>query len=317
MSNSPFSESGGLGDAQHTPLPPPDLIFADAFNGGLAFKTLKPEELLKKKSVLKVLESIEDRKRVADIVHACTGMLRSIILARYDVRRFAEDIEAGIQADPAIASSFIETLGVDYFLKCMSYEELYAAFMESAWLLEDKPAHRGYAASLCNSLIKYEAFGGRVRTLDHIFEAITIQALMSDDVPHELRTRLFNAAYRGARKYNSKHLAEYVFEMNVDGKGTNGVPLMELAEYLPVEYLARPFAAYADAVGVAQTRIDRPSELPPSDHPAMVLPVKPPPLPPSLVPRPDPPAVEYGPLPPTEEQDSQPPPADGSGFKSW
>lgn len=297
MSNSPFSDSGAHSDATQLPLPDPQPIIAALFDGALAFEILKPEDLLKQHTPLKVLESIEDKERAADIVHACTGMLRAIILARYDVRRFAEDIDAGIRADPSIAKRFVDALGVDYFLQCMSHEQLYTVVMETGWMLPDRngPATRGFAASLCNALLKCEAFGSRVVTLEHIFSAISIEGLMSDHVPHALRTRLFNAAYRGGRKYGSKHLAEFVFELNVDGKGADGVPLMELAEELPVEYLARPFAAYAKLIGLADAKVDRPSVLPPSDHPAVAPP--PFPFPPALkIPRPDPPAGEiYGP----------------------
>lgn len=270
MSNSPFSDSGAHSDATQLPLPDSQPVFAALFDGALAFGILKPEDLLKKHTPLKVLESIEDKERVADIVHACTGMHRTIILARYDVRRFAEDIDAGIQADPAIAKLFIDALGVDYFLQCMQPAELYSVVMETAWMLRDEPATRGFAASLCNTLMKHESFGGRVKTLDHIFSAITIEALMSDHVPHELRTRMFTAAYKGGRKYGSKHLAEYVFDKDV-----GGVLLIELAEHLPVEYLARPFAAYAQLIEIADAKVDRPSVLPPSDHPAMAPPIPP------------------------------------------
>jgi hypothetical protein len=291
VSHSPHSDSGSHSEATPFPLPDPQPVFAALFDGALGFGILKPEDLLKKHTPLKVLESIEDKERVTDIVHACTGMLKSIILARYDIRRFAEDIDAGIKADPLIAKRFIDALGVDYFLQCMEPVELYNVVMETLWMTRDEPATRGFAASLCNALMKHEAFGGRVKTLDHIFSAITIEALMSDHVPHGLRTRMFTATYKGARKYGSKHLAEYVFDKDV-----GGVVLIELAEHLPVEYLARPFAAYVDKLGITETQVDRPSVLPPSDHPAVAPPPMPllPPTP--KIPRPDPPPVPvYGP----------------------
>lgn len=276
MSTTPHSDSGAFSDATQLPQDVAKAVFGELFNGALVYGILKSEDLLKRHTPLKVLESIEDRERVADIVHASIGTMRAIILARYDVRRFAEDIDAGIKADPSVAKCFIEALGVDYFLECMSLEELYGAVMETLWMTRDEPMTRAYAASLCSALVKNNAFGSPAKTLEHIATAITDDVLMSDAVPHGLRTRLFSAMRRGSRKYPTKYLAEYLFEETF-----NGVPLTELAEHLPVEPLARPFAAFVDSLGIIKTHVERPSELPPSDHPDMKLLAAPPPVPPA------------------------------------
>lgn len=275
MTHSPTSDSGARSEAAQLPLPPPEPVFADFFNAALVFRIITAEMLLELFPAKRVLASIESRDRVVEIVHATIGTLPAIIRARYDVMRFAEDIQAGVEADPQIAKRFLETIGVDYFLAKMPLADLYQVVMSTGWMLEDKPTHRGFAASLLLSLVKHEAFGTAVRTLDHITKAIGLETLMSDSVPHALRTRLLTAAYKGARRYGGQHLAEYLFDA-----AAGGVPFDELGEYLPVEPMARAFALYVDRLEIVKTAVERPSELPPLDHPAMA----PPPFP--AVPRP-------------------------------
>ncbi len=210
MSNSPHSDSGARSEATQLPMPPPEPVFGDFFNGALVFGIVKPEMLLEIFPAGKVLESLDNQDRVIEIVHATIGTLPAIIKARYDVPRFAADIQAGVDADPAIAKRFLEAIGVDFFLAKMPLADLYGVVMGTGWMLEDKPTHRGFAASLCLSLVKHEAFGSAVRTLDHIVKAIGLDTLMDDAVPREMRTRLLTAAYKGARKYGGQHLSEYM-----------------------------------------------------------------------------------------------------------
>lgn len=312
--DSPFSSSGLSGSGLHHDsgsheLPDPKLVFSDFFNGLLVFNVVKPEIYLERFTPSRVLEALKaDRERVADIVSNTTGMRRSIVLSRYDLARYAEDIEAGMKEEPEIAKIFLDQIGVDFFLEHMPLQEHYEIGMGAGWMLKDSPRHRGLAASLCNSLAKHNAFGSPVRTLEYIKSAISIDTLMSDAMPHVLKTRIVEAMCRGAKKYGGKHLAEYMFD-----KAFGGVSFVEMAEHLPVEPLARPFAAYVDMLKLVETQIERPSELPPSDHPAVQiegaaspdrpLVPKPPPFVPPLPALTDgaPPPV-YGPKPPNTEE---------------
>ncbi len=260
------SYSSGTGSVSETrPLPPPEPVFQEFFDSALVFGVLKPPKLLDIYPVRRVLEELSEdsRERVADIVHACIGTMRSVILKRYNVERFADDIQAGIEEDPDVAKRFVDSIGVDFFMAKMPLADLYRLVMGTGWMLEDTPQHRGFAASMCRSLVNHKAFGSLVRTLEHIFVAIGTDALMSDAMPQSLRKRLMDAAHRGVKKYKGHYISEYIFDKD------DGVPFEEMAAHLPVEPLARPFAAFVNLLDLAETGIDRPSELPPSEHPAM------------------------------------------------
>src|SRR6185369_3809338 len=105
--------------------------------------------------------------------------------------------------------------------------------------------HRGFAAQLCDILLKNEAFGSRLETLHAIEKAIGFDVLFSDKTPEALRIRMINAVNKGCRKFGGNYICEYLFEEQL-----GGVPFMELAKHLPLDVMGHPFAVYISRTGI-------------------------------------------------------------------
>jgi hypothetical protein len=267
LSPSELSGSAGHNELDEVPIPPPGPVLDDFYIGAVGFGVLKPVRLLDSYPIGRVFETMVSeapdeaagKNEVARIVQMCIGTHASVVKARFDILRYAEDIEAAIAEDPGIAKRFIDELGFDFFRKHIPHDVLYCAVMETLWTEDDTPEHRGFGTSLCRSVVKNQAFGGLIRTLEHVYSAIGgAEFLMSNSVPPDLRTRLFKAVHRGGRKFGSNHIVEYMFD-----KAMGGVPIEELGEHVPVARLAQVFLAFAKIHNLADAQVDLPTNMPP------------------------------------------------------
>jgi len=239
-------------------------VFEDLFEAALAFNILQPSAAMEAFPPMRVFDAMkEEPERVADIVHSLIGTKRSIVLARFDPERYAEDINAGIKADPDLAKLFIDIVGMDFFQKAMGPEEIYTVVMEHYLGTKDTPAARGFAAQCIDILVKHSAFGSEVQTLHAIEKAIGLDVLFSDKTPEALRIRMIKAINKGCRAIKTEYICEYMFEPQM-----GGVTFLELAQHLPLQVIGTPFAVYIDRTGLMKTTLSAESVYPPAseDH---------------------------------------------------
>lgn len=243
-----------------TPLEVKPQVFEDLFEAALAFNILQPIAVMEIFPPIRVFDAMKDEpERVADIVHKLIGTKRSVVLARFDPQRYAEDIEAGIKDDPTLAKIFIDTVGMDFFQKAMGPKEIYTVVIGNYLGMKDVPAARGFAAQCIDILVKHSAFGSEVQTLHAIEKAIGLDVLFGDKTPEALRIRMIKAINKGCRSIKTEYICEYMFESQM-----GGVSFLELAQHLPLDVIGTPFAVYIDRTGLMKTDVAMESVLPPA-----------------------------------------------------
>lgn len=284
-----LSVSGsGLGSSSGStlikaPLPQDEkmvAVFRDFFEAALAFDVLKYSVLLERYPAIRVFGMMKEKERVAEIVHKMTGIHLKLVLKRFDILRYADDVSAMIEDDPELSKMFVSTVGLEFFQDVMTPLDIYNAIMGTAWMMQPTPTHRGFAAQSCEILVRHNAFGTNLETLHAIEKAISLDVLFSDKTPEELRLKMIRAINKGCRNYGGHYICEYMFDPAI-----GGVSFMDLAKHLPLDVMGSAFAVYINRLGILDTKAEAESVLPPAGDDARMsgfqVP-RPPALPPRL-----------------------------------
>ncbi|MEI7512018.1 MAG: hypothetical protein WCK01_00995 [Candidatus Uhrbacteria bacterium] len=257
-SESSFGSTSGSSDLD--PMPDPKPVFEIVLAAALELGVLTYVAMMKVITIDLIFASLEAMPEIrAKVYSACTGMAEKFAI-KHSLERQISDIKLALEIEDEVAERFVRTVGIPYYVEHIKLDILYQAVMESLWFMDSsRDQHRVLAARFIDALVLHNAFNGSsMRTYERILKAITIENVMGDQVPAELRASMLNAVHKMCRKNQTFRLGHIIFNPE-----EGGVSFMDLASHIDVAIMVEPFVHYATELGLAAAHDARESEIPP------------------------------------------------------